>query len=203
MLLFKQYLSSPVEAVVKARVALPKETVEWKEGFLTSFAIILSCLLKRFATDDSIATVEVHIRNLKQRSLMEKDYAWQIWGRRLRCGSVCNGNVFSCLFVDDVRRSICQIIFQWCLSIKKAYWKTTHRRTHRLLTFNKACREVTSTRRSSTMVPVGRCTRTTKACNHEDVTWWISSSCPCQCLCTPLHGRVQQIRVNPRPWQCR
>lgn len=51
MLLFKHYLIRPVDAVLKAGVALFTEITEWKGGCLTSFFEILDYLLKLFSLE--------------------------------------------------------------------------------------------------------------------------------------------------------
>lgn len=66
MALFKAYLSGPVEAVIKARVALHTEAANSKERYLTLFSAIVSYLLKRFGVDDNITIAASNIRNFKE-----------------------------------------------------------------------------------------------------------------------------------------
>lgn len=112
MWLYKQYLHSPVESVIKARVVLPTKTVKVQEGCLTSYSAIDNNLLKRYATEDNIATVYYDIRTFRQRSLMKVDYEQQLWTKTLRYGSVYTKRILKGLFVEGVNETICRTLLQ-------------------------------------------------------------------------------------------
>lgn len=55
---FNHYLTSPLEAAIKAGVELSAKAAKSKEGGLESFSAMVNYLIKRFATDDDITTVD-------------------------------------------------------------------------------------------------------------------------------------------------
>lgn len=85
---------------------LRTETAKSKEGRLTSFYAIVNYLLKQFATEDNIATVEADIWDFRQGSLTATGYAQQLWKKTLTCGSIYNEKILKGLFVEGVHRSI-------------------------------------------------------------------------------------------------
>lgn len=113
MWFWNHYLASPVETVINARVALRTETKKLKEGCLTSLSAIVIYLLKRSATEDNVATVEINIRNLIQSSLRATDYAQKQWTKTSRCGSVYTGKIWKHVFVEGVHSFICPTVRHW------------------------------------------------------------------------------------------
>lgn len=75
MRLFKHDLTGCIKAAIKAQVELPKDTAKSNEGFLASLSAIVSYLLKLWATDYNILTVNADRRGFKQGSLTATDYA--------------------------------------------------------------------------------------------------------------------------------
>lgn len=65
MWLLTYYPRGPVESVIKARFTLPTETTKAQEGYLLSYLTIINYLLKRYPTDDNVATVDANIRIFK------------------------------------------------------------------------------------------------------------------------------------------
>lgn len=72
--LFNHFLAGPVEAVIKARVALPNQAAKDQENCLTSYSTDVNVLLKGYATDYNIAVVDADIRQFRQRALSTKEY---------------------------------------------------------------------------------------------------------------------------------
>lgn len=86
--LFKYFLSSPVKSVTKARVTLPTDTMKPQEGCLTNVLAVINFLIKRYATDNNIATVDGDIPIFRQETLSATEYAQQLWERTLNFVSV-------------------------------------------------------------------------------------------------------------------
>lgn len=63
-LLFKQYFTGPIKPAAKAQVLLGNSASFYHEGALKSYYTIVQFLLKRCATDISIAELDADLRNL-------------------------------------------------------------------------------------------------------------------------------------------
>lgn len=75
--LFKRYLSSLIEAVVKASVAVPTELSRSKECLIL-FPPIVTYLLKRFPTLENIIAVYLDVSYFDQSSLKETVYVQKV-----------------------------------------------------------------------------------------------------------------------------
>lgn len=64
LFVFKQFLTGPVEEVIKALIAIPAKTARDEKRCLTSYSAIVDFLFERYATDDKIALVEGNMRQL-------------------------------------------------------------------------------------------------------------------------------------------
>lgn len=113
MRLSKNHLTGDIEAVIKARIALPTEAAKSKKGCFTSFSAIVNYLVKRFPTNDNLATADTDIRNFKQSRLTKTDYSQQLWTKMLRFGFVYDEKVLKTLFVEGVHCLVCRTLCQW------------------------------------------------------------------------------------------
>lgn len=66
---FKNYLSVPVESVIKNGVAIRTQTAGAQEAYFTSHFAIVNYLLRLYATDENIAAVDADIWASRQELL--------------------------------------------------------------------------------------------------------------------------------------
>lgn len=107
---FKHYLYSPMEAVIKALVALWREP-PGRKRHLPSSSKIMSSLLKSLATAENITTVDADFRSFNRKSLRAAYHAQRLQKRTLRSSYVYNENILKGLVVEVVPLSICWILF--------------------------------------------------------------------------------------------
>lgn len=75
MLLFKPYMTGPIDAVTKAQVTLPTGAAKLQESSPMSFFAIVNYHLERFATNHNIATVDADTCSFKEGRLTATDVA--------------------------------------------------------------------------------------------------------------------------------
>lgn len=105
--LSRQYLTGPVEPVIKALVALPTESAKSKEGGITLFSANVIFLIPTFKTNDNITAVGSDISKAKKGSLTGTDCAQPLWARTSRLGSFYHEEIVKGPFVGGLRRTNC------------------------------------------------------------------------------------------------
>lgn len=73
--LFKYYLSGPIQSFIKARAALPTETIKVQERCLTSYSALVNYFPERFAIENSITALNVDMRAIKEQDTKSAHYA--------------------------------------------------------------------------------------------------------------------------------
>lgn len=154
-------------------MALPSETAHSKVRYQTTFFAILNYLLKRFATDDIIKTVDDDISRVRRGSLTAVYYAQQLWKKRLSCGFVYKEKVLKGIFAEAIHSLICQRPRLWWSDHDQALLKDLTHRAKLCNTLQGNNFRNEERQRPSATKTAWRSTGTSEENDHGVVAWWM------------------------------
>lgn len=110
--LLQNFLTGPVEAVIKVRVAPSTKSAKAQGGCLKLYSAVVNVLLKRYATDDNITVVDGVKRQFRHGGTSAREHAQQQSTKAQRYASINTINILMGLSVEGVMRSICRALRQ-------------------------------------------------------------------------------------------
>lgn len=103
---FKQYFSGPAEPAVRGRLLMASHFTSGHEGALQTYSHVACFVLKWYATDGNIATLDNDLQVRRLRNLTATVFDQYQWSEILTGRSFHDEEGFNSLIADRIRSSI-------------------------------------------------------------------------------------------------